>query len=78
LSRGVWRRYDLRTKRAIYASHDIADSGIVNRARSLVVVLRDPRDGQCRSEQVLRRGESDSPLAFPDVKLRVDELLPPA
>lgn len=71
-------RYDRNTKGPIYARHSIADYWIVDLSHDALIVLRDPGPSDYRSEQVLRRGESVRPLAFPKVEIAIEELLGPA
>ena len=71
-------RYDRNTKGPIYARHGIADYWIADLSHDALIVLRDPGSVDYRSEQVLRRGEKVSPLAFPKVEIAVEELLGPA
>jgi Uma2 family endonuclease len=71
-------RYDRNTKGPIYSRHGIADYWIVDLSHDALIVLRDPGPTDYRSEQLLRRGEKVSPLAFPRVEIAVEELLGPA
>ncbi|MEZ6063143.1 MAG: Uma2 family endonuclease [Planctomycetaceae bacterium] len=68
--------YDRDVKRPLYAQAHIADFWIVNLVSSVLEVHRDPQpDGSYASEQSLASGDLVRPLAFPDLELRVDEML---
>jgi hypothetical protein len=41
----------------------------------IVEVLREPREASYQSRRTMRRGESVSPLAFPDVSFSFADLL---
>jgi Uma2 family endonuclease len=66
-----------RVKRSIYARADVREYWIVNHADGLVEVYRDRVDGSWQHTSIHRRGETLSPLAFPDVQIAIDEILPP-
>jgi Uma2 family endonuclease len=67
--------YDRQVKGPLYAESGISDYWIVNLREEQVVVYRDPTPTGYRSEQVLRRGEMVSPLAFPDLEIAVADIL---
>jgi Uma2 family endonuclease len=67
---------DRKRKVGDYATAGIQDYWIVNLARDVLEVYRDPLDGTYRTRQVLRRGESLAPLARPESPIAVDDLLP--
>ena len=67
--------FDLDDEARSYARHNINDYWVLDLRGDRLIVLRDPADDQFRSRSELRRGESVSPLAFPDVSLSVDEIL---
>ena len=67
--------YDRRVKAPLYARFGIADNWRVELRQSRVVVHRDPAPDGYRSIRIATRGESVTPLAFPDRALKVDDLL---
>ena len=67
--------YDRRTKGPLYARFGIPDYWLVDLNRDLVTVYRDPTPDGYASSRVFRRGESMSPLAFPDLTVAVDDIL---
>jgi Uma2 family endonuclease len=67
--------YDRQVKAPLYARFGIADHWRIEIRRSRVVVHRDPAPDGYRSIRIATRGESVSPLAFPDRPLKVDDLL---
>ncbi len=75
--------YDRVTKASLYASHPIADYWIVNLVDETVEVLRKlMRDDSTEfgwayaDKQVLRKGDTISPLAKPDAVIETASLLP--
>jgi Uma2 family endonuclease len=66
-----------RAKRSIYLRADVDEYWIVNHNDGCVEVYRDRRDGAWQSLTKHFRGETVSPLAFPDVQIPVAEILPP-
>ena len=66
-----------RAKKRVYGIADVDEYWIVNHPENCVEVYRDRRDGTWQSVTKVRRGETVSPLAFPDVAIAVDEILPP-
>jgi Uma2 family endonuclease len=67
--------YDRRTKLARYAAAGIVEVWIVNLVDDLVEVYRTPAADAYTDRTVHRRGESVTPSAFPDLTLRVEEIL---
>lgn len=74
---------DRETKTALYATHGIPEYWIVNLAEDSVEVFRDPapQEGALlghvyRSHQVLNRGDAIVPLAAPEARITVSDLLP--
>ena len=65
-----------RKKGGAYAKAGIQDYWIVNLARDVLEVYRDPMGAGYRTRLVLRRGEQIAPLARPDVPIAVADLLP--
>ena len=71
-------RQDRRAKALLYASSQVDEYWIVNHNDEVVEVYRDRRDNEWGSITVHRRGEVISPLKFPDVRVAVDDVLPPS
>ncbi len=67
--------YDQRTKAPLYARYHIPELWIANLNRDQLVVYRDPTPTGYATVQVLRLGESVSPLAFPHLAIDVDSIL---
>lgn len=67
-----------RAKRSLYGRADVDEYWIVNHIDDCVEVYRDRANGTWRTTMILRRGETIAPLAFPDVRIEVSEILPPA
>ena len=67
--------YDRRVKGPLYARFGIPEYWLVDLNRDLVMVYRDPTPDGYASSRVFRRGESISPLAFPDLTVAVDAIL---
>ncbi|MGQ0575968.1 MAG: Uma2 family endonuclease [Pseudonocardia sp.] len=68
-------RLDLRVKMPIYAGQGIAEAWVVDIAGERVLVHTNPDDGSYRHVRPVRRGESITPLALPEVSFGVDEIL---
>jgi Uma2 family endonuclease len=68
-------RYDQRIKLPLYAAAGIKEVWIENLQEDLLLVCRDPVGKDYQTELTLHRGEPVSPVAFPDVTLKVEELL---
>lgn len=66
-----------RAKRLLYAIAEVDEYWIVNHPERCVEVYRDRRDGVWQSLTMYQRGQTVSPLAFPDVAIAVDDILPP-
>ncbi len=66
-----------RAKQAIYADASVDEYWIVNHKKNCVEVYRDARDGEWLTKTTHGRGEVLTLLAFPDVKIPIDEILPP-
>ena len=65
---------DLTLKRAVYAAAGIEDYWILDLKGNQLIVLRDPQEGEYRSEERLQQGEI-SPLPFADLTFSVSQLL---
>ena len=66
-----------RAKRAVYGRANVNEYWIVNHIDGCVEVYRQPVDGTWQQISIHRRGETVSPLAFPDVVIPISEILPP-
>ena len=64
-------------KAVLYGLAEVDEYWIVNQADALFEVHRDRHQGEWRSKQVYRRGETTAMSAFPDVVVAVAEILPP-
>ena len=67
--------YDRRTKGPLYARFGIPDYWLADLNRDIVTQYRDPTPNGYATSQVFRRGESMSPLAFPELTVAVDDIL---
>ncbi len=70
------QHHDRKRKTRTYAEAGIQDYWIINLARDVLEVYRDPAGGTYRTRRILRRGERIAPLARPDAMIAVDDLLP--
>lgn len=68
-------RIDRDIKLPRYAEAGIPEVWIVDLQNDCLRVYREPLGGEYRSLRVLGRGDVIAPLAFPDLQLRVDQLL---
>jgi Uma2 family endonuclease len=68
--------YDRNLKLPHYAAKRIAEVWIENLKDDVLHVYRDPARRTYKTNLTLHRGETVSPLAFSDVVLKVDDLLP--
>jgi Uma2 family endonuclease len=58
----------------LYAREGVAEVWLVNLLRHAVEVFRRPERGAYRDQLVVERGAEITPLAFPDLRVRVDEI----
>jgi Uma2 family endonuclease len=65
---------DLDLKAKIYAAADIVEYWVANLKAMKLIVMRDPLEGEYRSQATLTAG-TISPLAFPDIAVSVQRLL---
>jgi Uma2 family endonuclease len=70
-------RHDSETKALLYATSAVDEYWIVNHPEECIDVHRDPANGVWRSITRFGRGERVAMLAFPDVSIAVDDVLPP-
>lgn len=62
-------------KLPLYARAGISETWLLNLPESVVEVYRDPNPDGYRTSRLLRRGDTLSIAAFPDVSLTVDDVL---
>ena len=67
--------YDRGTKLRQYAEAGIPEVWVANLRRPSVTQHRDPQAGRYQQVAIFRRGSGISPLAFPDIELRVEDIL---
>ena len=67
--------FDLGEKAEMYALHGIVELWVVDIPHDQLWVHREPTPSGYASVRTLARGETVSPLAFPDVTFTVDEIL---
>jgi Uma2 family endonuclease len=67
--------YDRDTKLPLYARAGISDVWIANRQQMQLEVYRDPEGDRYRSVTVVERDGEVAPLAFPDLTIRVADIL---
>jgi Uma2 family endonuclease len=72
------RKTDLELKARLYAEMGVPDYWVVDLARRELVVHRDPAGDRYREVRTFAAGTSVEVLRFPDVIVRVDDVLPPA
>jgi Uma2 family endonuclease len=68
--------FDRKIKVPLYARSGIPELWLVNLVDDEIIVHRDPTEAWYASVQAYRRGETISPIAFPDVGFAVSDLLP--
>jgi Uma2 family endonuclease len=68
---------DRRVKTVLYAGANVDEYWIISHGDDFVEIYRDPAGDAWGSMTRHRRGDVIAPLAFPDVKVPVDEILPP-
>ena len=67
---------DRRIKRVLYARAGVPEYWLVDVPAATVEIYREPVDGDYRSVTTVGKSDTISPLAFPDVAIRVAEFLP--
>ena len=68
---------DLTLKKQVYAEANIADYWVLDLTKRQLYVYRQPTEEGYQQEQILSEQENISPLAFPDLQLKVGEMLRP-
>ncbi len=66
---------DRKRKIPLYARAGISEAWLVSLPADGIEIYRAPRSGQYRDARTGRRGETITPLAFPDLRLLVDDIL---
>ncbi len=67
--------YDREVKLLLYARWGVPEAWLVDLEQDRIEVYRSPSPEGYREVQVVARGEQVAPAAFPEAKLRVDDLL---
>lgn len=68
-------RYDRDTKGPLYAASDVAEYWIVDLSAQRVEISSHPENGRFTQQRTATMDDTVSPLAFPDVRVAVRELL---
>jgi Uma2 family endonuclease len=67
--------YDSQAKLLLYALSGISEVWIEDLRNDQLLVHRNPEGDRYTTSQAMRRGDSISPLAFPDLTTRIEDLL---
>lgn len=67
--------YDRNRKAKIYAKAGISEYWIVNLNQQQVIVLRDPLGEDYQTERILEATETIAPLAFPEIAIKLQNML---
>ena len=67
--------YDRRVKTALYSAAGVMEYWIINLQKRQIEVYREPQSEGYRTTTRYAPGEMLSPLAFPDINLKVDEII---
>jgi len=68
---------DLTLKKQVYAEANIADYWVLDLTKRQLYVYRQPTEKGYQQEQIVSEQDNISPLAFPDLQLKVEEMLRP-
>ena len=68
-------RFDTKIKGLLYAEAEIPEYWIVNIPQNVLEVRREPANGRYTRHEILRHGQTVSPLRLPDTSFWVDEIL---
>jgi len=68
-------RYDRGPKLLVYASHGVSEVWIEDLATDTLLIFREPSGTVYKTQLTLQRADSIAPLAFPDCRLSVSDLL---
>lgn len=67
-------RKDLESKARVYAAAGIGEYWVIDLKQMILIVMRDPVDGEYRSQTEWRQG-TVHPLAFPEISVAAEQLL---
>lgn len=67
--------FDRGVKLRLYARSGVPELWIVNLRGEMIEIYRDPAAGEYRDVRRAQRGETVSPQAFPEITIRVDDIL---
>jgi Uma2 family endonuclease len=67
--------YDRNRKAKIYAEAGIPEYWIVNLNQRQVIVYRQPQGDSYQSEQILEATDTITPLAFPEIRIELENIL---
>lgn len=67
--------YDRGRKLPLYAASGVPEVWIADLKRNRLLVYREPRNGRYAYEEIVERGGTVTPLAFPDLALPVADIL---
>lgn len=67
--------YDKKVKVPLYAKAGIPEVWIADLKNDQLLVFRELAEGKYATQRKLTRGESISPMAFPDITFRVEDIL---
>jgi Uma2 family endonuclease len=68
-------RFDTKIKGLLYAEAEIPEYWILNIPQNVLEVRREAANGRYTHQEVLRHGQTVSPLRLPDMSFWVDEIL---
>jgi Uma2 family endonuclease len=68
-------RYDTKVKLPLYAATGVPELWIENLKQDVLLVCRDPAGKNYNTQLTLSRGDIISPLAFPGVSFKIEDLL---
>jgi Uma2 family endonuclease len=69
-------RYDTEVKLPLYARHGVAEVWIVDLAAGEIALCRTPAEGAYTNISRARRGETIAPLALPEARIAVADVVP--
>ncbi|HEV8614474.1 MAG TPA: Uma2 family endonuclease [Methylomirabilota bacterium] len=68
-------RLDRRVKIPLYARVEVSETWLCDLVAGAVEIYREPVEGAYRAIHTLARGQTLSPVALPDVRVRVEDLI---
>jgi Uma2 family endonuclease len=69
-------RFDREEKRLVYAEAGIPEYWLLHVNAKQLEILRDPQEGDYRTQAILRPADTVTPLAAPDASIKIADLLP--